>query len=283
MVDVLVTGAAGFLGKALVRRLSQGGREVCALSRVDGNIETEAFWDAAPRARSVIHLAGRSYVPDSWAHPDEFMTTNVLGTQRALDWCRRHNARMVFASAYVYGIPQTLPIKESDLVRPNNPYALSKYFAEQVCEFYTKHHGISATALRIFNVYGLGQRVEFLIPRLVDQALRNSEIRVLDLLPRRDYVYLDDVVAALELALETPPGFHCVNIGSGESVSVAEVVEIVQAEAGTSWPVVSEAVERRQEIADVRADIRCARAILGWQPRTAFAEGIRQILEGTRL
>lgn len=278
MHEVLVTGAGGFVGKALCRRLSNEGRRVRALTRTDGDVTDPAFWSRLPPARVMAHLASRSYVPESWNSPAEFIAQNVIGTQLALDWCRRHGARMVFASAYVYGIPQRLPIHETDAVNPNNPYALSKFLAEQCAAFASRFSGTNATVLRIFNVYGAGQRDEFLLPTLVKQ-LRGPEIRVMDLAPRRDYVYIDDVVDAVVRALDAPAGFHCINIGSGQSHSVAEVISALQAVAGTSLAVVSSAIYRPQEIPDVRADISRAQDVLGWKPVYDLAAGLFHTLE----
>lgn len=278
MPEIVVTGASGFIGQALCRRLQDGGREVLALSRADGDITEPGLWSRLQPARVVVHLAASSYVPDSWTMPAKFLATNVVGTQQALDWCRRVGARMVFSSAYVYGVPQNLPIRETDPVRPNNPYALSKYIGEQCCEFSARYFGVDTTVLRVFNVFGRGQRSEFLFPTLISQ-LTGDQIRVKDLVPRRDYVHLTDVVDAFVRALDAPQGFRQINIGSGRSYSVAEIVATLQTVAGTDLPVISDAAPRDHEIPDVQADIGYAREILGWQPAIDLASGIRDLLK----
>lgn len=278
MPDVIVTGAGGFIGRALCKRLWSDGCEVLALTRDDGDITDAALWAGLPPARAVVHLAGSSYVPDSWKAPAQFLEANVIGTQNALDWCKHHGARMVFASAYVYGIPNRLPIKEADSVQPNNPYALSKHMAERCCEFAARNFGVDATALRVFNVFGHGQRDEFLIPTLIRQ-LKEKEIHVSDLVPRRDYVYLSDVVEAFVRALKGPSGFHVFNIGSGQSYSVAEIVAAIQDVAGTRLPVISAAERRLQEIPDVRADISLAGEILGWTPVVDLVAGLKNLVK----
>jgi GDP-4-dehydro-6-deoxy-D-mannose reductase len=276
--EVILTGASGFIGRALYRRLMAEGREVLALSRADGDITDPNFWDSLPSARVIVHLAASSYVPDSWKVPADFLVANVVGTQHALDWCGRRGARMVFSSAYVYGIPESLPVSESSPVRPNNPYALSKYMGEQCCEFSSRYLGVDVTALRVFNVFGHGQRQEFLFPTLIRQ-LTSSQILVKDLAPRRDYVYLPDVIEAFVRALDVPQGFSLMNIGSGKSHSVADIVASLQKVTGTNLPVVSESMPRSQEIADVRADINLAKKIMGWEPVFDLEAGIRDILK----
>lgn len=279
MFDVVVTGAEGFIGHSLVARLRTLGYSVYGMSRSSGNLVTQTAWEQVPAARHLVHLAGRSYVPDSWADPSAFLETNVIATQRAVTWCQKHQARMVIASAYIYGIPERLPISEHDTVRPNNPYALSKYLSEQCCQFAHEQLGIDVTVLRLFNVFGHNQRSDFLIPMLINQ-LKGQEIRVKDLLPRRDYVYLDDVVDAFTCALNAPQGFHVLNVGSGRSFSVAQIIETLQKVADTKLPVITEKIPRQSEIPDVVANISMAEKVLGWRPKFDLAAGLANILNG---
>lgn len=278
MTDVVITGASGFIGHALHRRLLSDGLAVHAHQRADGDVALQATWDAMPPAKIVVHLAGRSYVPDSWNDGPGFLRSNVIGTEQAMDYCRKHGARMVFISAYVYGIPESLPIAESHAVHPNNPYALTKHLAEQVCQFYGDVHRIPVTILRLFNVFGPGQRDSFLIPSILAQIRSGKEIRVLDLKPRRDYIYIADVLEAICQAMRLQSGMLVLNIGSGRSLAVREVIEQIQRVAGKDLPVISSGQERPQEIPDVRADISLARRTLGWEPRWSFRQGIAELL-----
>lgn len=278
MIDAIVTGASGFIGAALCQRLRAGNVSVHALGRGDGDVADPRIWEALPPAKTVIHLAGRSYVPESWKDSPAFLQSNVVGTENALSYCRRHGSRMVFISAYVYGIPKSLPIAEGHPVVPNNPYALSKHLAEQLCTFAGTYQQLPVTVLRLFNVFGPGQRAEFLIPAIVAQIKAGEDICVLDLKPRRDYVYLDDVLDAIIHATTLPDGCRILNIGSGVSLSVQDVVDQIQAIAETKLPVISSAQERLQEIPDVRADIALARQVLGWEPRWSFSQGVQKLL-----
>jgi|SaaInlStandDraft_3_1057020.scaffolds.fasta_scaffold16240_1 GDP-4-dehydro-6-deoxy-D-mannose reductase len=279
MIDVIVTGAQGFIGQSVVKLLRENGYNLLTLNHVDGDIASENTWDGLPEARSVIHLAGRSFVPESWKMSGNFIDTNVVGTQRALDYCKEYGARMIYANAYIYGIPKHLPIAESDPINPNNPYAMSKHIGEQLCEFANRYQNVSATVLRIFNVYGSGQKKNFLIPSLVRQVLNNKEVNVMDLEPRRDYIHTQDVANAFIKSIDAPDGFNCVNIGSGVSYSVQEVIEIIQFIAGTNLPIVSKSLERFQEIPDVIADISKAKKILKWEPTITLEEGLSDMLK----
>jgi len=279
MVDVLVTGAAGFVGKRLVERLTAKGIDCLALTRQHGDIAAAGTWEELPPARTVVHLAGRSYVPDSWASPAAFIESNVSGTAQALAYCKRTGASLVFASAYLYGIPQHLPIGEDHAVSPNNPYAVSKYLAENLCIKYGDLFGIRTISLRIFNVFGKNQRSEFLIPTILNQVINRDRVIMNDLEPKRDYIYLEDVVDALEAAMQVPDGHESVNIGSGVSHSVQAIVDQIQEVLGTSLPVSGRAERRHNEIPDVVADIEKARILLGWQPRWSLRAGLADMLE----
>lgn len=282
MNSVLVTGSQGFLGKALVNRLNHEGHHVIALDRSWGDIYAPETFQHLPAVDMVYHLAARSFIPDSWQCTTDFIKTNVLGTQNVLEYCLRHRARLVFASAYVYGIPKRLPINENHPVNPNNPYAASKYLAEQLCTFYAQYRGIQATTLRIFNIYGPAQKSDFLIPTIVVQALTGDRICLKSLAPRRDYVFIEDVVDALIRAGERTAGFKLYNIGSGRSHSVAELVAAVQVAAGTSLPVSEEGKQRAHEIPDVVADCDLAREALGWTPRYSLEDGLKAVVMAAR-
>lgn len=273
---VLVTGATGFIGRALVGRLRERGGQVLAFSSSDGDIaDASIFRKLNDCALShVIHLAGTSYVPESWRAPASFIRTNVQGTANVLELCRARKVGLTHLSAYVFGVPERLPVAEDAPRRPNNPYAMSKYLAEELCRFFSEAYGVPVTVLRPFNVYGPGQDSRFLIPHVVAQ-LRGPAIEVKDLSPRRDYVHVDDVVEGILRGAERQAGYNVFNLGAGSSHSVADIVRIAQKAAGTDLPVVCSSEPRRDEIPDVVADIRLARRVLGWEPRIGLDAGIR--------
>jgi len=279
MTRVIVTGAAGFIGRRVVRALRDAGQDVVALDHARGDVADARYWNDLPRAEHVIHLAGKSYVPESWRAPAEFFQANVQGAVRAADYCRAARGHLVFVSAYVYGIPKVLPVSEDHPVDPSNPYALSKALAEQVCAFHARAEGLPVTIVRPFNIFGPGQRAEFLIPSLLDQIRRGTEIRVKDLAPRRDYLFVDDLADGIARTLRAPQGLRFFNFGSGESHSVREVIDIAQSAAGSTLPVLSSDEPRPGEIPDVRADVSLADRLLAWKPRTSLREGIGLCLQ----
>lgn len=285
MSKILVTGASGFIGRALTPRLAAMGWEVVSMNSTDGDI---ARWQSLDRFATqdieyAIHLAGKIFVPDSWDDPQPFFQTNVLGTANILNFCSKRRIPVTYVSAYVYGHPKSLPISEDSLIQPSNPYALTKRLAEQACEFYASAYDLPVTTLRPFNAFGIGQAESFLIPDIINQVLDAREkITVKDLAPRRDYVYLDDLVAALLATLDEPGGYRVFNIGSGISLSVQEVIDVIQDTAGTQKRVVCKHAPRTNELTDVVADISKAGNELEWYPKHSFREGIENIIRSER-
>ncbi len=280
MRSILVTGAGGFIGRRLVRTLSSAGHSVLELGRADGDIADPAtlarFYETP--VGFVFHLAGRTYVPDAWREPADFQRVNVIGTVNVLELCRKLEIPLTYVSSYLYGIPASLPVKETDRIEPNNPYALSKLLAESMCNFYATHFDVPITIIRPFNIYGIGQKTHFLIPEIIAQIKNGQSIHVKDLTPRRDYLYLDDLVDGLLRTMERGSSCRVYNFGYGSSLSVKEIIDVIQSVAGTSLEIICETLPRKNEIQDVYADINKARQELAWQPKWSFAEGIMKIL-----
>jgi nucleoside-diphosphate-sugar epimerase len=277
MSRVLVTGPTGFIGKHLVPRLRAEGHEIVEAGRTAGDTADQATWKRLPPADVVVHLAAKSFVPESWDAPGLFVRTNLLGTVEALEYCRAHGARLVFPSSYLYGDVVRQPIAETTTLAATNPYALSKKLAEEACEFYADRFSIQTTILRPFNIYGPGQSDTFLIPAIVKQVNAGKEIHVKELEPRRDYVYVIDVIEAMVKAMARAGGFGVFNVGSGTSYSVSELIQTIQEVWGTDLPVCSDGVRRPGEIMDTVADIARARQQLGWTPRFTLREGLEAL------
>jgi nucleoside-diphosphate-sugar epimerase len=282
MSKVLVTGSNGFIGRHLVRALRLCQHEVVELDSSAGDVSESATWIHLERADVLIHLANKTFVPDSWSDPSAFLKTNLLGTGCALNYCRQHNTRLIYLSSYLYGNPTGLPISESAVLVASNPYALSKILAEQACKFYADVFGVKVIVFRPFNVYGLGQSEDFLIPSLVSQMLAGLNIRVKDLEPRRDYVYIDDLVDAIAAAVNRPIDFDTFNIGVGVSYSVADLIQTMQDIGGTRLEIISAGVRRSGEVMDTVADIRKASRILNWSPKFSLRSGLEIMLNLSR-
>lgn len=278
MAKILVTGASGFIGKHLLPKLRANKHNIIELNSMAGDISEEVTWSHLQHAEVVIHLAGRTFVPDSWMEPAGFLKTNLHGTVYALNYCRKHNARLVFLSSYLYGKPEKLPIPESASLKANNPYALSKKLAEEACKFYADIFRVKITILRPFNVYGPRQAGHFLIPSIINQVAAGNIVHVKDLEPKRDYVYIDDLIDAIIKSVDLDQKFNIFNIGMGISYSVAELIDLIQKIKGTNLVVQSDSERRAEEVMDTKADITKAIAILGWSPKWTLKSGIQKML-----
>ena len=274
---ILITGSSGFIGKNLKELLLKDNYSVAEFNSAQGDIaSTPLEYSGIDR---VIHLAGKSFVPDSWKDPKEFMRVNAEGTRNVLEFCRKKNVPLMFMSSYVYGIPERLPIDESHPVHPSNPYAESKYAAEKICREYSEKYKISVSIVRPFNIFGSKQPEHFLISKIIRQVLDASAktIELFDLSPRRDYLYMDDLLSAM-LGLLKKRSTGIFNVGSGYSMSVEEIVNIIMAKAGVKKEIISKQDTRTNEIPDVVADISKITKETGWVPKTTFEEGIERIL-----
>ncbi|MCJ7483454.1 MAG: GDP-mannose 4,6-dehydratase [Thermodesulfovibrionales bacterium] len=274
----LVTGSRGFVGRSLVAALKDNDWEV-----IGADIETGCDvtrWEIAKelkKADCIIHLAARSYVPESFTDPRGYYEDNILSTINALELARLWKAKFIFASSYVYGQPQYLPIDEKHPLLGLNPYAQSKLLCEQLCESYSRHFKVKTIALRFFNIYGPGQSDKFLISSIALQS-RRGRIVLSDPEPRRDYVHVDDVVLAYLRALEyEPEGFEVFNIGSGVSHSVREVVDLFVKFSEKKIPVQFLGKQREAEIAETRSNCQKAQQYLNWSARIDFETGLRQL------
>jgi len=273
---ILVTGASGMIGSRLVPALRARGDTVVTHSQTDGDISGRT--PAVEGVRHVFHLAGKSFVPDSWIHPAEFYRVNVQGTVNILELCRREKASLTFISSYVYENPPTIPISESHPVKAFNPYSHSKILAEQVTSYYSTTFGIPVTIVRPFNIYGPGQAAHFLIPKLLEQAISDAPALIVeDSRPKRDYLFVDDLCSLL-LRLMDAGKCGTYNAGSGYSISVADLAALVDEAAGASKPLISRENYRPGEVMDVVADISKAKNDVGWEPGISLKEGLRQTL-----
>lgn len=279
MLKVLVTGANGNIGSELAKALLKEGNELINVPDSSKRIEDGAYFEGLSNPDEIdvlYHLAAASFVPKSWEDPAAFIKANVLGTTQVLEFCRKHHIRMVYVSSYAYGIPQYLPIDEEHSVSAANPYGLSKIMGEDLCRFYGDNYNVEYAILRPFNVYGTLKNKALLIPEIIEQIKSANEIRVKDLRPKRDYIFIDDLIDLL-VRIKDHTTNQVYNAGSGESYSVAEIIQTCQEVWGTDLPVYSEETERKNEIPDTRCDMSKVKKELGWTPQFSFKEGIKEI------
>jgi UDP-glucose 4-epimerase len=281
--NILITGSEGFIGSNLLSALKKFPEyEIFLFDKQHGDVSNFNF--SFKKIDHVIHLAARTYVPDSWETPSSFYKTNFLGTVNLLDLCHLHSASLTYISAYVYGAPDYLPIDEKHPLKGANPYMHSKILAESVCKFYSENYNVPVVILRPFNVYGMEQSKNFIIPKIIDQVLsKKNEISVFSLNTKRDYIYIDDLVDAIIKSLNIDSKFCTLNIGSGKSYSTMDIIQLCQKIANTNKEVVSEGIVRKNEILDVIADIEESKKVLNWQPKFNIIDGLKKIIENAKV
>jgi nucleoside-diphosphate-sugar epimerase len=278
---ILVTGASGFVGKHLAQALCERGERVVTHCGRDGDLSRTEL--RAQGIRHVYHLAGRTYVPDSWQEPRDYYQVNVLGAVSVLEFCRKSGSSLTLLSSYVYGRPARLPIPEGHPLAALNPYGHSKILAEQVAQFYGSAFRVPVTIVRAFNLYGPGQARHFLIPTLVSQALAadREAVTVEDDRPRRDYIFIADLIDLL-LRLNGGINVGVYNAGSGISTSVRELAELVIHLSGAQKPLLSRGCQRLDEVMDTVADISHAQRELGWSPKVTLEDGLLRTIDAMR-
>jgi UDP-glucuronate 4-epimerase len=304
-MKVLVTGAAGFIGSHLCRRLLKEGHVVVGLDSFDPYYEPEqkrrnlsdlmdrrSFSLREGELQSldldsmlsdvgvVFHLAGQPGVRGSWRDGFvNYISANVLATQELLEAVgRRGSIRVVYASSSsIYGDAPIYPTAEDVPPQPQSPYGVTKLAGEHLCLLYGRSYGFPVTCLRYFTVYGPAQRPDMAIGRLLRSCLGGTPFRMFgDGTQVRDFTYVDDVVDAnLRAAARVDEEPAVVNIAGGSSVSMREMLELAEEVTG-SRPTVEWCSAQEGDVSRTGASIQLARQLLGWQPATELSEGLRR-------
>lgn len=298
----LVTGGAGFLGAALANRLVKDGHHVLVLDDLSngkqerlttavtfhhGDVDSiPLLWSLLQDVDCVYHLAARVSVAQSILHPHDYNRVNVGGTVSLMEAMRDTGvSRVVFTSSgAIYGQQPEQPVHEDDLPQPDSPYAVSKWAAEQYIHTIGQLWDIETVALRIFNAYGPSQSLPVshapVVPRFLQQALTGGSIVLFgDGAQTRDFVYVDDVVAALVTAATAKNmNRQVINIGSGVETSVAGLVDEIEKVNGRSVKRICNR-EKTGGVPRLVADISRAKALLGFRPQIDLATGLQRILD----
>jgi nucleoside-diphosphate-sugar epimerase len=302
---VLVTGAAGFIGSHLCRRLVTEGHEVIGLDDLSiGRLENladvpglrfreadlldeHAVRSAASGCDAILHHAARKAVSRSIREPEAFVDVNIRGTLNVLLAARDEGAVTLFASSSsVYGDQEEFPLREALPLRPRSPYAATKVAGEALVSTWWHSYGVPTLSLRYFNVYGPGQdpasEYAAVIPRFVTACL-NGEAPVIhgDGGQARDFTFIDDVVEANLLALHTPEAARggVLNAGGGrEPTTINDLFAMVVKHSGKS-PEAAHGPVREGDIRRSHADVSLARALIGYEPRIDTDTGVRRTVE----
>ena len=288
----LVTGGSGFVGTWLRAHLEDEGDEVVApgseLDVTDPATVADAFAEARPEG--VYHLAGHAHVGRSWEEPVEYFRVNAGGTLHVLDAARRCRPvprLLIVSSAEVYGNvkPDALPLDEEAPLRPVSPYAASKAAAEMLAVQAHLGWQVPVVRARPFNHVGPGQAPNFVVPALALRILEargapEGVLRTGNLLARRDFTDVRDVVRAYRLLVEQGEAGVAYNVCSGHDVSVNDVVRKLLALSGDELEVRTDPeLMRPVDVPVLRGDPSRLRAATGWQPEVPLEDSLRAVLD----
>ncbi len=297
-MKILVTGGAGFIGSHLVDALlalnhevtvldnfSTGRRENLAhvLDRVrliDCDISKVGDWAKELKNIDwVFHLAALADIVPSIQNPDEYFRVNVDGTYNLLQVAKAAEVkRFVYvASSSCYGIPDQYPTNEDAEIRPQYPYALTKRLGEELVIHWAKIYKLPALSIRFFNVYGTRSRTSgtygAVFGVFLAQKLANQPLTVVgDGEQTRDFTYVTDVVSALITAARSHRVAEIYNVGSGKTISVNRLVELLGGDK-VHIP------KRPGEPDCTYADIRKIQSELNWNPSISIEEGVANVVE----
>ena len=308
MARYLVTGVAGFIGARVAGLLLDQGHSVVGVDNMNTSYdvrmkeyrlknikERERFefhrLDISDRKaierlegksfNAVINLAARAGVRDSVEDPWAYLESNTTGTLNLLELCRRQGIeKFVLAStSSIYGANAPLPTAETaDSSHPLQPYAATKKGAEAMCHVYHFLYGIDVTIVRYFTVYGPAGRPNMSMFRFVQCISEGKPIQLLgDGNQTRGFTYIDDIARGTVLALK-PVGFEIVNLGGHESMSINELIAMLEKAIGRKAIVESFPAEKADMSASW-ADVSKAGRLLGWEPQVGLKDGIAKMVE----
>lgn len=301
-MNILVTGACGFVGRHLVNELTAHGHQVTGLdigstpawltpnTYISGNITDSDGLDqivAETKPEACIHLAGWAFVPSGTVSPAKILDVNLVGTTHVLEAFRKTvpSARILFIStSHVYGMrARSAPIQEDDLLGPDTFYAISKAAADQICRLYAKQYGMNIIVARPHNHIGPGQSPQFSIASFAKQvaAIRDgapASMKVGNLENRRDFTDVRDIVRAYRLLIEKGSAGKAYNIASGHEVRVGDVLTRLCELAGVSPVISRDPAFYRPADENPILDTQRIRTDTGWAPVIPLDQTLGDIL-----
>jgi UDP-glucose 4-epimerase len=301
MTKVIVTGGAGFIGSHIVEYLLEktdwsvvvidnmvnGQEENIEMFQnnlrykfykmdVAKNLDSELFADVD----YVFHMAGLADIVPSIENPLEYHEANVTGTLKTLEASRKSDRLKKFvyaASSSCYGIPDKFPTPETEKIKPEYPYATTKYFGEEYVFNWNKIYGLPAVSLRFFNVYGPRARNNntygAVFKVFLTQKLNGIPLTIVgDGEQKRDFIFVKDIAEAAYLAATSEISGQCINLGAGNPRSINELAGMI------SDNVVH--IPKRPGEPDVTwADISKAQQLLNWSPKIPLEKGVKIMLD----
>ncbi len=309
---ILVTGADGFLGSHLTEELLRCGYSVRAFvfynsfnsrgwldylsTDMEKNLEVftgdirdpHGVETAMKGCQVVIHLAALVAIPYSYHSPDTYVDTNIRGTLNILQAARNLETEKIVhtSTSEVYGSARYVPMDEDHPLQGQSPYSATKIAADQLALSFYRSFDTPVTVIRPFNTYGPRQSARAVIPAIITQiAAGHQQIRLGAAHPTRDFNYISDTVRGFVAAAECDQAVgEIINIGTGYEIAIEQLVKVISEIMQADVRILTDTQRLRpskSEVLRLCADSRKAKKILGWEPRYAGPEGLRQGLSKT--
>ena len=300
----VVTGGAGFIGSHITKKLIERGDIVTVIDNMEtgkeknleevkskinfvkGDIlDMDLLEGMTKDIDGVFHQAALASVQDSFDEPDKYHNVNVNGTENILKLSKKYGFKVVYASSSsVYGNPIKIPIEESDEKNPINPYAETKLKKEELAIKYSEM-GVSVIGLRYFNVFGKGQSKEYA------GVLKLFLERIKDKLPPkingdgtqfRDFVYVEDVVNANIMSMNSDVNHAFFNVGTNTSITILDLAKTIIKSSGLNLePIFGPALEG--DVQKTKANIDLIKEKIGWKPTIVLEEWINEIISTNKI
>ena len=306
MAKAMVTGAAGFIGSNLSKRLLEEGYTVLGIDSFedhyprwikeknlaglkqnpgftfveDSLLELDLKY-MVKEVDYVFHLAAQTGVRGSFGQFfDIYVRNNIMATQRLLEASKDSRIKkFVFASSSsVYGNTPALPAQETSVLMPFSPYGVTKMASEQLVKVYNNNFGVPSVSLRYFTVYGHGQRPDMAFHKFIKAMREDKPIIVYgDGRQTRDFTCVSDIVRANMLALAAPAG-TVFNVGGGLRIGLSEVIDMIGS-LMKAKPRIDFQPSQKGDVVDTSADLTRAKEILGYVPQVSLEQGLLQEIE----
>jgi len=296
-MKIIITGGAGFIGSHLAEFLVNKGYKITIIDNlstgrlsniksfknkikfINADISKLGKWtENFKNTEVVFHLAALADIVPSIQNPKKYFDSNVVGTENIIFASITHKVKKIIysASSSCYGIPKNYPTSETESIKPQYPYALTKNLGEQILMHYAKIYGIHVTSLRLFNVYGTRSRTSgtygAMFGVFLAQKLKNKPLTVVGSgKQKRDFTYISDVVIAFYKTLKLKKNCQIFNLGTGKPISVNRIVKLLGCES-INIP------KRPGEPNQTNANINKIKKELNWKPKINIEQGIINLL-----